>query len=233
VDSAGGYFGVRAAGAGAIPVDPAAGDHSWPDKWPRHDGLELAALPSAIPCARARMREVLREWALDHLAADAEVILTELAANAVQAVRGEGGSPAGPGCVRLWMLGDPGRLMLLAWDPTSWPPVVGAPAADDEHGRGLLLVQALAARWRWYYPARPYGGKVVWALLEAAPWPGAARPEAMQAGGAAGGGGAGRGAAGGGVMAGGAVRGSTAMAGLGAGEAAAGAGPRRLERAGR
>jgi anti-sigma regulatory factor (Ser/Thr protein kinase) len=153
-------------GAGAIPADPAARDHSWPNRWPRHDSLELRAIPEAIGCARARMREVLREWGLAGLAPDAEVVLAELATNALRAIeRLASEAAAEQGIVRMWMLGGAGRLMLAVWDPTPWPPVVPAADVESERGRGLAIVQALAARWQWYYPARPYGGKVVWALL--------------------------------------------------------------------
>src|SRR5712691_2349734 len=169
---------LRAGLAGPIPADPSAGEHvlpagTWPVRWGHHDGLELGALLAAVPCARARAREVLREWGLAALAPDAEIIVAELAANAIKATRVRVEGSEGPGFIKLWMLGDLSRLLILAWDPTHFPPVLGDPGSEDEHGRGLLLVDALAARWRWYYPARPYGGKVVWALLEVAQWPGA------------------------------------------------------------
>ena len=121
------YFGVPCgmpAEAGAIPADPAAPDHLWPNRWPRRDALELAAIPSAIPCARARMRAVLREWGMAGLVPDAEIVLAELATNALRAIQrlasqqnAEGASAIGAaqrkpeagaeeGVVRLWMLGD-------------------------------------------------------------------------------------------------------------------------------
>jgi hypothetical protein len=161
---------------GPIPADPTAGERvlppeTWPVRWGHHDGLELGALPSAVPCARARSREVLRAWGLGALAADAEVIIAELAANAITAVRGGVERDGRQSFVRTWMLGDLSRLLILVWDPAPGPPVLREPGDDDEHGRGLLLVEALSARWRWYHPALPYGGKVVWALLEAAQWP--------------------------------------------------------------
>lgn len=159
--------------AGPIPADPAAGERvlpagTGPVRWTRHDGLELGALASAVPCARARLREILREWGLAALSGDAEVIIAELAANAITATRDAVERDGGLGFVRTWVLGDVSRLLILMWDRTPWPPVVREPGPENEHGRGLLLVEGLATRWRWYYPARPYGGKVVWALLEAA-----------------------------------------------------------------
>jgi hypothetical protein len=171
---------------GPIPGDPSAGDRglpddTWPVRWSRHDGLELGALASAVPCARARIRQVLREWGLAALGADAEVIIAELMANAIAATRGGVDRDGEHGFVRWWMLGDLSRLLILVWDPTPGPPVLRAAGAGDEHGRGLLLVDALAARWRWYYPAPPDGGKVVWALLESAQWPGAAESAGLRA----------------------------------------------------
>ena len=214
---------------GPIPGDPSAGDRvlpadTWPVRWGHHDGLELGALASAVPCARARMREILREWGLAALVPDAEVIIAELAANAITATRGGVERDGGQGFVRRWMLEDLSRLLILVWDPAPGPPVVGEPGDEDEHGRGLLLVEALAARWRWYHPARPYGGKVVWALLEATRWPGAGRADAVMPGGMA----PCRTTTGGTAAAGGATTGGAAP-----GEGGAGVGPRRLEAAGR
>jgi anti-sigma regulatory factor (Ser/Thr protein kinase) len=146
-----------------VPPDPAAKDDSWPDRWPRHDALELAALPSAVPCARARTREILWEWRLDHLAEAAELVVAEILANAVQATRA--GHHLRP--VRIWLLADPARILILVWDGAAGVPVVAVPADDDTHGRGLMLVEAFAARWGYYRPPRPDSGKVVWAVVQA------------------------------------------------------------------
>jgi hypothetical protein len=43
-------------------------------------------------------------------------------------------------------------------------PEPGLPGLDDESGRGLMLVDALAERWGWDLPASGRG-KVVWALV--------------------------------------------------------------------
>jgi hypothetical protein len=42
----------------------------------------------------------------------------------------------------------------------------GRPAPRGERGRGLLLVEALSARWDWYLTKEP-NGKVVWCEIAA------------------------------------------------------------------
>ncbi len=49
-----------------------------PHQWPLHSYLELGALPTAVPCARLHARHLLREWGLNGLAADAELLVSEL-----------------------------------------------------------------------------------------------------------------------------------------------------------
>ena len=47
--------------------------------------IELAPLPSAVPCARLHAVHVLRDWELRDLADDAALIVSELVTNAVTA----------------------------------------------------------------------------------------------------------------------------------------------------
>ena len=83
----------------------------------------------------------------------------------------------GRDAVRIWLVSDLGQVVVFVWDASPRPPAQAAdPGADAEGGRGLLLVEALSERWGHF----SYGGdgKVVWALLEAAP----AAPGASAAG---------------------------------------------------
>ncbi|MBM7440951.1 anti-sigma regulatory factor (Ser/Thr protein kinase) [Streptomyces sp. HB132] len=50
------------------------------------------------------------------------------------------------------------------------PAPTGPASPDQEGGRGLLLVAALADRWGWY-PCVDGPGKTVWAVLEVSPCP--------------------------------------------------------------
>jgi anti-sigma regulatory factor (Ser/Thr protein kinase) len=113
-----------------------------------------------VPCARLHVRHVLWEWGLARLAEDAELLVSELVTNAVAAPQ-----PADEICpVRLWLLADRTRAVILVWDSCPAPPAPVNAAEDAESGRGLLLVEAVSQRWDWYFPQR-MGGKVVWALL--------------------------------------------------------------------
>jgi hypothetical protein len=49
--------------------------------WTRASLLELAALPTAVPCGRLHTRLVLGDWGLSHIADDAEILVSELLTN--------------------------------------------------------------------------------------------------------------------------------------------------------
>ena len=147
--------------ARAVPIPPLA-DPQGNDvtgRWPLRSYLELGALPSAVPCARLHTRHLLWEWGLTSLTDSAELIVSEIMTNAVQITQAD----ACTAPVRLWLLADRARLLMLVWDASPLPPVRVSPDADTENGRGLLLVDTLSTRWGWHFlPDK--GGKVVWAL---------------------------------------------------------------------
>ena len=129
---------------------------------PRSDHLELGAFPSAVPSARLHVRAVLAEWGLEELSADAESVVAELAANAVEAHgREKRDDPFG-----ITLLGGLRTILIVVRDASPSPPVLGRPGAGDEAGRGLLIVDALA---RWDFKLLPEDdGKVVRALIRGA-----------------------------------------------------------------
>lgn len=57
--------------------------------------------------------------------------------------------------------------MLEVWDAGRTPPRLKAAGPDDEGGRGLWLVNALADRWGCRYPVT--GGKIVWCAFGSVP----------------------------------------------------------------
>ena len=132
--------------------------------WPLHAALHLGALPTAPGCGRAWTRQILREWSLDRLADDSELLVSELTTNAVQA-----SASLADAAIGLWLASDSERAVILVWDPSPQPPEPANPGQDTEDGRGLLLVQALSLQWGWYFPASAsldgHAGKVVWAIV--------------------------------------------------------------------
>jgi anti-sigma regulatory factor (Ser/Thr protein kinase) len=134
-------------------------------RFPRRSSLLLGALPSAVPCARLHARQVLLEWGLPEVAEIAELLLSELVTNAVQAAQATVNDL--PVNVRLSANRD--RLLVEIWDSNVQPPAPralenGFPDVDAESGRGLFLVETLSERWGWY-PTRNPGGKVTWCEL--------------------------------------------------------------------
>jgi hypothetical protein len=60
---------------------------------PLRSYLELRALPTAVPCARLHARHVLREWGLNGLAPDSELLVSAL--EALSSARRGAGEGAG------------------------------------------------------------------------------------------------------------------------------------------
>jgi len=103
---------------------------------------------------------VLWEWGFTPFTERVELLVSELLTNAVNASRTlEWITP-----VRFWLLSDEASVLVLVWDGNPQPPVRIDTSELDEHGRGLLLVEALSDQWDWYVP-REIGGKVVTALI--------------------------------------------------------------------
>ena len=69
--------------------------------------------------------------------------------------------------VRLWLLSDAARVLILVQDDNPRPPACTVPEADAEAGRGLLLVEAVSSRWDWYVPHPGRAGEVTWVVLGA------------------------------------------------------------------
>ena len=121
--------------------------------------LEFAPLPTAVPCARLHAVHVLHEWGLRGLAGDAEMIVSELITNAIEA---SALLPERlPVSLRLLFAGT--SLNIEVWDHSPLDLEPREPDADDECGRGLTVVAALSERWGWERTGQ--NRKVVWAEL--------------------------------------------------------------------
>ncbi|WP_409470305.1 ATP-binding protein [Streptomyces sp. HC307] len=119
--------------------------------------------PRAVTVCRRTLRLILTMHGLIRLADTAELLATELVANAVLHTKG-------PAALRVrW---SAGVLRIGAWDADPAPPDPPAPVeslAEAERGRGLALVRACADLWGWQPLAREGNrGKYVWCDLVAA-----------------------------------------------------------------
>ena len=126
--------------------------------------LDLGAVPTAPGCARAWTRQILREWRLDALSEAAEGIVSELVTNAALASR-QLVLPV----IGLVVTFDRGELAILVRDFCPGVPQPRQVGADDESGRGLMLVEAMSDRSGWYPFEDGAPGKVVWAVIQATP----------------------------------------------------------------
>ncbi|MGW6615560.1 ATP-binding protein [Streptomyces erythrochromogenes] len=114
--------------------------------------VRLLATPQAAPVLRHAVREHLGPGS-----GDAELCVTELLANVVRHL-GEGT----PVTLRISGRATRTRVELTDPDPRAWP-VRREAAGSEESGRGLALVDALAARWGVTRGART---KTVWCELD-------------------------------------------------------------------
>ncbi|MFJ3954506.1 ATP-binding protein [Streptomyces libani] len=107
--------------------------------------------------ARNALRQDLQIWGVEgELADSAELLLSELVTNAVQA-QASAGPEVGVGFA--WA---DGRLRLEVRDASDGLPVMNDAKEDEECGRGLVLVDVLASGWG---VGRDGTGKTVWAEL--------------------------------------------------------------------
>ncbi len=114
--------------------------------------VQGASGPEVVGAARALVRSVLELWDCDD-PDDAGVLLTsEIVTNVVR-------HAAGVLAVQLDLSIVDGVVRVTVEDPASEQPVLQTPSVDAIGGRGLMLVEALAARWGSVPTDR---GKLVW-----------------------------------------------------------------------
>ncbi|MBY8343487.1 ATP-binding protein [Streptomyces spinosirectus] len=117
-----------------------------------HLQLDLLAFPDAVP----ELRRTVRQY-LGVPCADVQLCVTELVGNVIRHV-GEGT----PVRVRVARADGCTRVEVCDPDPRALP-VLMRVADDDESGRGLVLLDAVALRWGVEPEA---AGKTVWCELE-------------------------------------------------------------------
>ncbi len=141
--------------------------------WPLRSELRLGAFPSAASCARLHTRHVIWEWGLRDISGTVELVVSELATNAIKASVGDDGQvPGYDEQERLRWIGmrlssDRERVLIEVWDSNPLAPDPRNAHVDGEAGRGLTLVAELCERWDWYPVKDGWGGKVVWGMVKA------------------------------------------------------------------
>ena len=126
-------------------------------------GYREVTLPAARPAAalaRQATRAAMAAWRLGYLADSAVLLVSELVTNAVQ----HAGPDVSPTVLRLEYGG--GWLRIEVHDTSPHAPRPRIPDWLDESGFGLMLVDALAAKWGVQQTMQ---GKAVWAELDARP----------------------------------------------------------------
>jgi anti-sigma regulatory factor (Ser/Thr protein kinase) len=119
----------------------------------------LLAVPASVGLLRDYAETVLIKWGLDHRIDDTKVVVSELVTNAAAEEVARGREIT----FRIAFLRDMGLISVEVTDPARSRPHHTNAADTDIHGRGLLIVQALAHRTG--YRDEPGGGKTIWATL--------------------------------------------------------------------
>jgi anti-sigma regulatory factor (Ser/Thr protein kinase) len=135
--------------------------------------LALVALPTSPFWARRYTRSFLescRGISAD-TAGTAELLVCELVTNAVRFAGDPGpalrySERANASLIRLSLRRFPQWMLIEVYDADSNPPVRSSADEQSEHGRGLMLVDALSKEWSYFI--LPGGGKVVYCVLEIA-----------------------------------------------------------------
>jgi hypothetical protein len=122
---------------------------------PRRFTSAYHPLPSAAGPARTLLRRALKEWGLDGRYDSASLILTEMISNAIRS----------DDVIEVGVSLDDRRFVHLeVFDTSLEVPARQALDQEAEGGRGLLLIEVLAADWGWRHTPE---GKIVYALVEA------------------------------------------------------------------
>ncbi|MCC3767622.1 ATP-binding protein [Streptomyces sp. UNOC14_S4] len=118
--------------------------------------VSLPAAERSVADARRFSRALLTEWGLEELVDDAALLLSELVTNAVVHV------PDTAGDIELALTRAHGHLVVQVTDTGGHLPRCGQAGPDSENGRGMWLVEQIAALWGHHPSVK---GKTVWFTL--------------------------------------------------------------------
>ncbi|MFF4802406.1 ATP-binding protein [Streptomyces sp. NPDC001351] len=127
-----------------------------PDPLLREDQLDYTPVPRSVALARHRAARLVTEWGYPHLAGDVALVASELMTNALLhgSLRDR--------LIRLRIIATAAMLRVEVSDPRGERlPCPRDATGEDQFGRGLALVGALADGWG--VAPRVGVGKTVWA----------------------------------------------------------------------
>lgn len=145
---------------GALPGYPVGEPHWAPNDRPappRQARILLPPAASSVPAGRRFASGVLHSWRLSELAdaGDVELITSELLGNAVRHGRDD---------ITVLLRYDGRRVRVAVGDGSRLLPQTRQPGTEDVSGRGLVIVEALAAE---VGVSPTVSGKRVWAEVDA------------------------------------------------------------------
>ena len=124
---------------------------------PRQESAELShtfvSSSWSLGAVRRLVSTTMRRWGYEEVAADAELVASELATNAVL----HAGSHFSIGLSRRG-----GQVRIVVGDSDNTPPIARAPSRDGRGGLGLHVIESITTRWGHEAHSN---GKVVWADL--------------------------------------------------------------------
>ena len=115
--------------------------------------LELDQVPASVPEARQFVRKCCRDWGFADPDESAALIVSELVTNALRHATGP---------IILFLGRRVDRMVMSVEDGSPYPAEVDVRGPLAESGRGMLLVESLAASWG---ESELPTGKRVWAEL--------------------------------------------------------------------
>jgi anti-sigma regulatory factor (Ser/Thr protein kinase) len=122
---------------------------------PRHIDAELSqtfvSSTWSLRAARTFVSTTMRTWGFGAVAADAELIASELATNAVSHARSH---------FSIGLSRHEGQVRIAVGDTDHTPPITRAPSRAGLGGLGLHLIESLATSWGHEIDSN---GKIVWA----------------------------------------------------------------------
>jgi anti-sigma regulatory factor (Ser/Thr protein kinase) len=121
--------------------------------------LVMLSTPESVGMVRGQVRAALDFGGLGEYVDDAELIASELVSNAVRH-----GSTTSSDKVKVALIrvDNPSGVAIIVVDSSPRAPVMRELTFDEEGGRGLRIVDALATSWDW----RPRdSGKAIIAIL--------------------------------------------------------------------